>query len=73
MDRDDVPRDQRTILDAHQQVGAILRTMSLTDALAVLATTSAEIIAAERDRNQRRHLLRLQDEMVRATVREMVK
>ena len=60
------------ILAAHQQVGAILRQMSLTDALAVLATTSAEIIAANPDRNQRRQLLKLQDEMTRATVREMV-
>lgn len=73
MDREDVPRDQQTILAAHQQVGAILCTISLTDALAVLATTSAEIIAANPNRNQRRNLLRLQDEMVRATVREMVK
>ncbi len=61
------------ILAAHQQVGAILRQMSLTDALAVLATTSAEIIAANPDRNQRRNLLKLQDEMTRATVREMVR
>ena len=60
------------ILAAHQQVGAILRQVPLTDALAVLATTSAEIIAANPDRNKRRHLLKMQDEMTRATVREMV-
>jgi hypothetical protein len=46
--------------------------MPLTDALAVLATVSAEIISGNRDRNKRRQLLKLQDEMTRATVREMV-
>ena len=38
----------------------------------LLATTAAEIIAANPDRNKRRQLLKLQDEMTRATVREMV-
>lgn len=65
-------KDKQTILDAHQQVGAVLRQMPLTDALAVLATVSAEIISGNRDRNKRRQLLKLQDEMTRATVREMV-
>lgn len=63
----------KTIVTAHEQVVQILRGLSLTDGLAVMATATATMIAANPDRNKRRQLCKLQDEMTRATVREMVR
>lgn len=61
----------QNLMEAYQQATVALRQLNPTDRLALIATLAGEIIAAAPDRNGRRQLLKLHDEAVAETVRQL--
>ena len=61
----------QNIMEGYQNASAVLRHLTPTDRLAVVATLAGEIIAAAPDRNGRRQLLKLHDSAVAETVRQL--
>lgn len=63
--------EQQALMVAYQRGVEALRELAPSDRLAVIAMLAGEVIAAAPDRNGRRQLLKVHDEAVAETVRQL--